>query len=435
MGKFTLLIFVLFLLALGYFAVLNQEPVTISLTSKRLYEMPKIALILVSTAVGAALMLLYFFIRDTKRFIDNRQFQRKQKKDIRVQDLYSKALNAILAHNVDEARSALENIIEEEPQHMDALLRLGDIASDEEDFQKALNFYKKAHEVNPKNIEVIFSLERTMEATNRDSDALAYLESILELDPDNLAALYRKRAIFEKNDKWDDLTYLQKAIIKCQHNEKDRQMEQAMQLGYKYEQGRYSLENSDLDKAEKAFHTVLRLDKNFIPGYLGLAEVTLREGKLEDAVEFLEKGFDQTSSMIILARLEDMVISLGDPARLIGLYRNSISKEPQNQDFRFFLGKLFYRLEMLDDAFDAFTSIDAGVAPFPELNQLLGNIYLRRQQYDKAAEEFRKAIGARHQEKISYRCADCGTLVQEWKGRCPSCKTWNTFEFNLYGSC
>ena len=133
MGKLAVLLFVIFLSALGYFALLNKEPITFTITPKTVYEMPKIALVLLSSAVGAAVMLLVFFIRDIRRFIEGRQFQRKQKKDMIVQELYSKALNAILADNEEEARAALENVLKEEPRHMDALLRLGDIAAGDED--------------------------------------------------------------------------------------------------------------------------------------------------------------------------------------------------------------------------------------------------------------------------------------------------------------
>lgn len=435
MGKLTLLLFVLFLSALGYFAVLNKEPITFAIAPKTIYEMPKIALILLSSAVGAAAMLLVFFVRDTKRFIDNRRYQRKQKMDMRVQELYSKALNAILADNEEEARSALESILQEEPRHMDALLRLGDIAAGDEDYQKALNFYKRARELQPRNLEVLFSLERIMEKTGRMIEAFTFLDEILELDPDNLTALYRKRSALEKKEKWDDVISIQRAIIKCEHNEKNRQREQTNLLGYKYEQGRFSLENGEIEKATKAFRTALRLDKNFVPAYLGLAETMLRNEESDDAISFLEKGFEETSSPIILARIEDLLINLGEPGRLIKLYRSSTSRDPRNQSLRFFMGKLFYRLEMLDDAFDTLSTVDGGGSPYPELHQLLGNIYLRRHQYERAVEEFRKAVDLREPFRLPYCCKACGYSSSDWSGRCPNCKEWNTYDFNLYGTC
>ncbi len=79
---------------------------------------------------------------------------------------------------------------------------------------------------------------------------------------------------------------------------------------------------TELEKAKKAFRTVLRIDKDFVPATLGLAEVLLREGESEEAVNTLEKSYEQTSSMIALARLEDLLINLGEPARLIRIYKN-----------------------------------------------------------------------------------------------------------------
>jgi len=435
MGKLAVLFFVIFLSALGYVAVLNKEPVTFAIAPKTVYEMPKIALVLLSSAVGAAVMLLIFFIRDTKRFIEGRQYQRKQKKDMMVQELYSKSLNAILADNEEEARAALESVLKEEPRHMDALLRLGDIAAGDEDYQKALNYYRRAGEIQPHSLEVLFSLERIMGKTGRTTEALMYLDNILELDPDNLTGLYRKRALLERREKWDDLISLQRTIIKCAHNEKDREREQINLLGYKYEQGRYHLENGELEKAKKAFRTTVRMDMNFVPAYLGLAEAMLREEKTEDAIAFLEKGFVQTSSPIILARIEDLLINLGEPGRLIMLYKNSTVKEPQDQVLRFLMGKLFYRLEMLDDAFDTLMAVDGASAPYPELHQLLGNIYLRRQQCERAVEEFKKVIDIRKPFLLPYCCSSCGYSSLDWSGRCPNCREWNTYEFNLHGIC
>lgn len=435
MGKFSLFLFVLFLIILGYFAMLNKEPVTFKVTEELAYEMPKIALVLISFAIGGAVMLLYFFVRDTKRFIANRQFLRKQKKEIRIQELYSKALNAILADNEEEAKATLEEILEIEPSHIGSLLRLGDIALGDEDFQKAVAYYKKARDIEPENLEALFSLARVMEKMGRDSEAIVYLNEIIDIDSDNLAALYMKREILEKEGKLDDLIYVQKQIIKSEHDEKDREREQKILMGYKYEQGRLSLEEGEIEKAKRTFRTVMRIDKAFVPAYLGYAEALLREDKTEEAIGFLEKGFEDTSSLIILARLEDLLISVGDPGRLIRFYRNIISKDPQNHAVQFFLGKFFFRLEMLDDAYDTLITLEAAGNKFPELYQLLGHIYQRHGQYEKAVAEFKKVLDMKSTFRLPYCCKSCGYSSSEWAGRCPSCKNWNTYQFNLYGIC
>jgi lipopolysaccharide biosynthesis regulator YciM len=433
MSKLAIFIFVLFIAALAVFAIFNQEVTTVKIPFGKTYETPTIALVLLSGAVGALVMLLVFVVRDTKKFLDSWQYQKKHKKEAKVQELYSKAVNYLHAHhNQNEAKELLGEVLTEEPEYLNALLRLGDIAISEEDFQKAREYYQKAWDLNPQSLEALFALERLMERTGRWPDTLRYIEEILEIDEGNLSALYKKRDILERLDRWDDLIFVQKAIFKNEHTEKDRNRERQNLAGYKYEYGRHSLENGELEKAKKAFRTVLRLEKDFIPATLGLTEVLLREGETEEAINLLEKGYEQTSSMVILSRLEDLLINVGEPARLIRIYKNNLSKNPQNPLMKFFLGKLYYRLEMIDDAFETLTSIDTGGTAYPDLHQLMGNLYMKRNQIDRAVYEFKRALDVyKPVFSLSYRCKDCGYMSSEWSGRCTNCKKWSTYQFNL----
>ncbi len=435
MSKLSISIFILFLGAVALFAIFNKDITTINVPFGRTYEISKVALLLLSSAVGALSMLVIIAIRDAKRYISNWQYQKKQKKEAEVQELYSKAINSLLAQDEDEAKEFLQSVLSKETEHLGALLRLGDIAIAEEDFQKAAEYYQEARNVNPQNLETLFSMERLMEKTGKWSDALRYLEEILDIDEESLSALYKKRAILEKQGKWDELVSVQKLILKNEHTEKDKNRERQNLVGYKYEYGRQSLENGELEKAKKAFKTVLRLEKNFIPATLGLAEVLLREGENEEAINLLEKSYEETVSMIILARLEDLLINVGEPGRLLRVYKTSLSKNPQDQGIKFFLGKVYYRLEMIDDAFETLLSIDTGHAAYPELYQLMGNLYLKRHQPDKAVDEFRKALDMKVALKIPYCCRECGNASSEWSGRCESCKKWNTLQFNLDNAC
>lgn len=433
MGKLTTFIIILFLATLAVFAFFNQGVTVVKIPFGKTYETPTIALVLLSIAVGAFAMLFYFMVRDTKKYLDSWQYQKKRKKEAKVQELYSKALNYLHAyHNKDEAKELLKGVLSEEPGHLDTLLQLGDIAISEEDFQAAREYYQKAWDLNPQSLNALFAMEGLMEKTGRWSDALRYIEEILDKDEGDLSALYKKRDILERLDRWDDLIFVQKAILKNEHAEKDRNRERQNLVGYKYEYGRHSLENGELEKAKKAFRTVLRLEKDFIPAILGLAEVLLREGETEEAINLLEKSYEQTSSKIVLSRLEDLLINVGEPARLIRIYKNSLSKNPQDTLMRFFLGKLYCRLEMVDDAFETLSSIDTGGTAYPELYQLMGNLYMKRNQMDRAVYEFKKAIDInRPTSSLPYNCKNCGYTSSEWSGRCLNCKKWSTFQFNL----
>lgn len=435
MSKLTFFIIILLLAALAVFAIFNQEVTTIKIPFGDIYETPTIALILLSGAVGALLMLFVFIVRDTKKFMDNWQYQKKQKKEAKVHDLYSKALNNLFAHhNISEAKELLKQVLIEDPENINALLKLGDIALTEEDYQTARKYYQSARDLNPQNMEVLFSLSHLMEKMNRLTDALRYVEDILEVDDGNLSALYKKRDILERLERWDELVFIQKTILKNEHSEKEKNRAREILVGYKYEYGRHSIENGDLEKAKKAFRTVLRLEKNFTSATLGLAEVLLREGETEEAINLLEKSYDETSSLIVLLRLEDLLLNVGEPMRLIRIYKNTLSKNQQDPVIKFFLGRLFYRLEMIDDAFETLTSIDTAGAPYPELHQLMGNLYMKRNQVDKAAHEYKKALDeSQCAFSIAYKCSNCGYESSEWSGRCPDCKRWNTFQLKILG--
>lgn len=433
MTKLSVFIFVLFLSALALFAMNNQEATTVKIPFGKIYETPTMALILLSLAIGALAMLVVFMVRDAKRYVDSWQYQKRQKKEDKIQGLYSKALNYRFSHhNQADARSLLNEVLKEDPENLNALLQLGDISIAEEDFHQAREYYQRARDLNPRNIEVLFSMEKLMEKTGRWSDALRYVEDVLEIDDENLSALYKKRDILEKEDKWEALVMVQKTILKNEHAEKDKNRERKNLVGYKYEFGRYCLENGELEKARKAFRTVLRLEKDFIPATLGLAEVLFREGEAEEVIDILEKNYEQTSSIIVLLRLEDLLISVGEPSKLITIYKNSISKNPQDPVIRFFLGKLFYRLEMIDDAFETMTSIDTAGYSYPEMHHLMGNLYMKRNQTDAAVREFKTALDT-HKciFNLSYSCSNCGYISSEWSGRCSNCRMWSTYRMNL----
>jgi len=430
-SKLTAVIVLLMLGLLALVAVQNNEVTTLNLPFYGPYDISKIALILSSYVLGAVFVLLLFIIRDARRFMTSYQLQRRQKRDEKIESMYSAAVNAILADDEVEARKTMEEVLKVEPEHANCLLRLGDLAMRRQRLEEAMGFYKRAHAAAPPNLEALFSIVNVMEALKKWPEALGYVEKILEADPDNMSALVRKRLILEEQGRWDDVIDVQKTIIKHEREGKDREREQKTLLGLRYEHARDSLEKGEMEKANKGFRAILRDDSGFIPAYLGVAEVLLGEREPEEAVSFLEKAYETTSSIIVLARLEDLLITLGEPSRLLRTYRKAVSEHPGDDVLRFFMAKLFYRLEMIDDAMETLQSLDTAET-YPHVYRLLGELHLRRDQCMKAVEQFKKIIKPRKALRLHYSCGVCGFNQREWSGRCPNCGNWNSFMFNLH---
>jgi tetratricopeptide (TPR) repeat protein len=234
---------------------------------------------------------------------------------------------------------------------------------------------------------------------------------------------------------WQDLTETQSRLLASPLSTQELEIEHRRLVGFKYEKGRSLLESGDLERAKKVFKGVIKMDKDFIPAYLGLGEVFLEEHKTGEALELWEKSYKLTSSIILLLRLEDLYLKQGEPGRAIDLYKQAVTWKPQDPSIRFFLGKLYYRLEMVDEAYDTLTSVDWGDREIPDIHKLLGNIYLRRGSLGLAASEFKRALGFKKQIIVPYRCSNCDFSTNDWSGRCPNCGKWNTFGVNLEKTC
>ena len=413
----------------------NQGIITVNLLPTKSYDITKSAFFLTSLAMGAGIVFLLYFLRDVKRFLRGLRVQREQKKRLKIQELYTKGLNSLLAKRNSEAISFFQKVLAIDPNHVDTLLRMGISQLREKNPQEAILLHQKALNLDDDNQEVMFSLAADYEEAKRYDDALEMYQKILSKDSSNLTALIKMRDLYQRLNHWEDLYETQRKLVANPLTPSEQEVEHRRLVGFKYEFGRSLLEAGDLERAKKIFRGVIKLDKDFIPAYLGLGEVYLDEGKVKDAAELWEKAYKMTSSVLLLHRLEDLYLKQGEPGKAIELYTQAVSWKPQDIVIKFFLGKLYYRLEMVDEAFDILSSVDWGDKEFPDVHKLLGNIYLRRGSLGLAASEFKKALGFKKQIIIPYVCSNCDLRTTDWSGRCPNCGKWNTFGVNLEKNC
>lgn len=413
----------------------NPGMITVNLLPSKSYEISKSAFFLLSLAIGAGFVFILYFMRDIKRFLRGLRVQREQKKRLKIQELYTKGLNSMFAKRNPEAASYFQKVLAVDPNHVDTLLRMGISKLREKNTQEAILVHQKALGLEPDNQEVMFSLAADYEEAKRFDDALGMYKKILSKDSSNLTALIRMRDLYHRLSHWEELSETQRKLVANPLTPSEQEVEHRRLVGFKYELGRSLLEAGDLERAKKIFRGVIKLDKDFIPAYLGLGEVYLEENKVNDAADLWEKAYKMTASTLLLLRLEDLYLKQGEPGKAIEIYTQAVNWKPQDSGLKFFLGKLYYRLEMVDEAFDILSTVDWGDKEFPDVHKLLGNIYLRRGSLGLAASEFKKALGFRKQIIVPYTCSNCDLRTTDWSGRCPNCGKWNTFAVNLEKTC
>src|SRR5439155_4446335 len=98
---------------------------------------------------------------------------------------------------------------------------------------------------------------------------------------------------------------------------------------------------------------------------------------------------------------------------------------------RLCLGKLFFRLDMLDEALETLKRLEGRTSHAPPRHYQNGRIHERRTNFKAASEQFRKVVQELELVKLEYRCQACQVRLTEWSDRCPKCELWNTIEIDF----
>lgn len=92
---------------------------------------------------------------------------------------------------LDTARlKELEDTVKADPKNVAALTELGNMQSDQQNFNEAAKWYKLAVDADPKNIETRNYLGEALFQGNRVDEALAAFKAALEVSPNQPEALF-----------------------------------------------------------------------------------------------------------------------------------------------------------------------------------------------------------------------------------------------------
>ncbi|MBI3359416.1 MAG: tetratricopeptide repeat protein [Nitrospirae bacterium] len=306
--------------------------------------------------------------------------------------------------------------------------RLGKIYQSEKNIHEAIRLHRKARLADDQSTEVLFGLAQNLDAAHQSDEAVGILKEMITLDETNLTALMRLREIYMRLSRWEDAHFIGEKILKLPLSDENREREQTAFLGIKFEKGMISLKQNQIEPARRSFKSAIKMNKNFLPAYIGLGETYVKASRMESALTLFEKGYDMTKNLILLHRLEALCLEMGQPDRILQAYQKALAKDPRHIALKFYLGKLYYRLEMIDEAFDLLSEIEGQVEYFPDLHKILGNLYFRRGDYFLAAERFRKGLALKTVVIVPYYCPLCDYHSLIWSGRCARCSQWGSYE-------
>ncbi len=382
--------------------------------------------------LGAVIVLLLGGAREVARTWEHWRLRQQSRKSEEIEEEYSRGLVAVLEGREDEAMAHFRAVLERDSRHFNTLIKLGEILCSQEQYAEAIEFHRKAHHLKEENTRPLYALVDDFEAKGEPDQARAVLGKIIAINKSSVAAWRRLRSLYIKEQNWAKAIEAHERVVKLSNpsNPKDvsdRRFGQAI----RYEMASSQLVDGNVREAIGILRKVVKEDAGFIPAHLKLGEALREDGQEAEAIQAWYNGFEVTGSPIFLTFLEEHYLQREQPLAAIEALKRCIAQARKDTLPRFYLGKLYFRLEMLDDANSVLSSLEGRASYAPTLHYLLGRIHERHGNHRDAALAYRMVIKEMDLVQLEYLCRVCTETVMEWTPRCEHCGEWNTIEVNF----
>jgi lipopolysaccharide biosynthesis regulator YciM len=404
----------------GYVTVFNRDDTALVLWSGKVVELPMSVLVIACVFAGAAFVLVLVGFTELGGVFRHLQQRGRRRREARYDALYRQGCDAADLGHMDRAMASFERLLDRNRSHVPTLNQLGNLLRNHGELESAIRHHKRALDGDRDNVRALLALADDYVAAERWQEAADLCRRILEVDPQADAVLVQLRDHLCRLEKFDEAIEVQRQIMRrdVEVDDKDTlyrlQFQRAMALHAA----------GETDTAKKAFADLVKQERHAAPAYVEWGRLLMAEGRVKEALGRWRDGYGQTHEPLFLHLLEAHYMEQEDPNAAISLYLNAIKDAPARADLQFYLGKLYFRLEMLDNAYDTFRDlVDAG-ASFPALHQLFGEVKYRRGECDESFQELQLALPFRQPATLPYRCAECGEETTTWTAQCPACQGW-----------
>jgi lipopolysaccharide biosynthesis regulator YciM len=387
------------------------------------------SVILITFLLGFLLNVLYTGIMEIIRLVRGLNDSADTRLVKRISERMQEARD-LVAHGLPkEAKGILESILEQRKEHIPARVLLGDILLKTGSPEEAVKLFESLCEDEPDQVEARYQLAEALMAVRNPDASLAVLRKLAADQPKKaLRAWRRLRALHMEGQRWEEALEAHKKLTSLFAGELTPG-EKAQGSALAYQVGMAKVEADQFKDAAQIFQQVIKDEPDFVPAYLSLGRCMILQDQEAQGLEIFLEGFRKTGEGSFLQELEDYFIQLGRPEDGLALMRRVAATSRHATTAKFFLGKMLYRLEILDEALDLFQEVRSQVVYSPILFFFMAKIHSRRARLDAALNEYRQLLRNLGILKLRYECAVCGHRTQDFSDRCDSCGSWNSSHF------
>ena len=203
------------------------------------------------------------------------------------------------------------------------------------DIASALTWIQKSYAQDPNNFYVVLKLSRILNKQGKLDEAIDLLDQYIGQNPRDPQALYAIAKLYQQQNK-----HQQAVLALRDYVEKSRHKAKALIVLAKAQ-----IKAKDSLGAEKSYKKAIIADDSFLPAYIGLVNLTIKNKNEAFSLSLISSISDLTESPSLTAVLKgDLYLALGDTKQSIKFYQEALKKSDQKQAI---LG--LYRSYRLDD--------------------------------------------------------------------------------------
>ena len=131
----------------------------------------------------------------------------------KLKDVYQEGKEAEAAGNVSYAESSYKKILKKNPDHLEALVSLGNLKRKSGEIKEAIELHAKAHLAHGSEVELLIALAKDYIAAESPLDALQVLNSLIKGNPTPHLALVEADEILIRLKEWTLVVENQKRLI------------------------------------------------------------------------------------------------------------------------------------------------------------------------------------------------------------------------------
>jgi tetratricopeptide (TPR) repeat protein len=417
----------------SFVSVLNRDLLVEPFHVTDRWSVPLWSVLLLVFLAGFLPVAVRLALQGARRDLDEREKRREQRESESLEHSFRRALDLRADGQIARATRELEVVLAERPDHFGALLLHGACLRQLGRHDEALLAHQRAAATAPRSVAALYELIGDYEARGDLVVAEETRNRILREFPDRgLAVLRHRRDAAMATSDWHEATRLQEEIdARLLALGESARSGPELRLGLTYRRGVALLEEDRPEDAAEIFAALLADHPQFLPARIMLGEARLLAGRPDDAVAEWRRGFETTRSPVFLRRIEDHFIEGAEPERAIECFRALAASGEKDLLPRFFLGRLYYRLEMLDEAFKVLEPLQARLEASPTFHFLLGRLHHRRGDVAHAARHYQTCARQLGAHAAEFVCRDCDRHFEDWRDRCEGCGAWGTIEMSF----